>query len=379
MDLVRVLVAPDAFAGALTAAQAATAMAQGWAAHAPGDLVTTLPLSDGGPGFVDVIAAARGGDLVPVTVRGPVGSDVPATLLVVGDTAYVEAAQAIGAHLDPHRDPTRTTSAGLGDLLAEAVRAGARRVVVGCGPAAANDGGAGLLAALGAGVDPRLMKGAHALADLPDDALSRLADVRERLSGVELVAATDADLPLLGFHGTSATYAQAHGATAEQAQAMESALGRYADVAQRSLVAGRVLMGRGQAGEPGSGAAGGAVFALLLLGARRVSGVQAVLDAVGFDDHLARTDLIVTGEGTFGGGSLHHGVIATVAGAALEHGVPTVVIAQQVQVGRREALAVGVAGAYAVLEWPGQPAAARTDPAGTLSIRAQRVARTWSR
>jgi len=379
MSLVRVLVAPDAFAGALTAAQAATAMAQGWAAHAPGDLVTTLPLSDGGPGFVDVIAAARGGDLVPVTVRGPVGSDVPATLLVVGDTAYVEAAQAIGAHLDPHRDPTRTTSAGLGDLLAEAVRAGARRVVVGCGPAAANDGGAGLLAALGAGVDPRLMKGAHALADLPDDALSRLADVRERLSGVELVAATDADLPLLGFHGTSATYAQAHGATAEQAQAMESALGRYADVAQRSLVAGRVLMGRGQAGEPGSGAAGGAVFALLLLGARRVSGVQAVLDAVGFDDHLARTDLLVTGEGTFGGGSLHHGVIATVAGAALEHGVPTVVIAQQVQVGRREALAAGVAGAYAVLERPGQPAAARTDLAGTLSIRAQRVARTWSR
>jgi len=379
MSPVRVLIAPDAFAGALTAAQAATAMAQGWAAHAPGDLVTTLPLSDGGPGFVDVIAAARGGDLVPVTVRGPVGSDVPATVLLVGETAYVESAQAIGAHLDPRRDPTRTTSAGLGDLLAEAVRAGARRVVVGCGPAAANDGGAGLLAALGAGVDPRLMKGAHALADLPDDALSRLADVRERLSGVELVAATDADLPLLGFHGTSATYAQAHGATAEQAQAMESALGRYADVAQRSLVAGRVLMGRGQAGEPGSGAAGGAVFALLLLGARRVSGVQAVLDAVGFDDHLARTDLLVTGEGTFGGGSLHHGVIATLAGAALEHGVPTVVIAQQVQVGRREALAVGVAGAYAVLEWPGRPAAARTDPAGTLSIRAQRVARMWSR
>ena len=375
----RVLIAPDAFAGALTAAQAATAMAKGWAAHAPSDDVTALPLSDGGPGFLDVIAAARGGDLVTVTVRGPVGADVPAALLLVGDTAYVESAQAIGTHLDARRDPTRTTSAGLGDLLAEAVRAGARRVVVGCSPAAANDGGAGLLAALGAGEDPRLLAGAAGLADLPDDALSALADVRERLSGVDLVAATDADLPLLGFNGTSATYAQAHGASAAQAQAMESALGRYADVAQRSLVAGRALLGRGPGGEPGSGAAGGAVFALLLLGGRRVSGADAVLDAVRFEDHLARTDLLVTGAGTFGGVSLHHGVIATVAGAALGRGVPTVVLAQRVEVGRREALSLGVSGAYAVVERPAQAQAARIDPAGTLSNRAQRIARTWSR
>ena len=363
----RVLIAPDAFAGVLTAAQAATAMANGWAAHAPDDIVTTLPLSDGGPGFVDVIAAARGGDLVPVTIRGPVGSDVRATLLLVGDTAYVESAQAIGTHLDPHRDPTRTTSAGLGDLLAEAVRAGARRVVVGCGPAAANDGGAGLLAALGAGDDPRLLAGAAGLSDLPDDALSRLADVRHRFSGIDLVAATDTDLPLLGFHGTSATYAQAHGASAEQAQQMESALGRYAEVAQRSLVAGRALLGRGQGAEPGSGAAGGAGFALLLLGARRVSGVQSVLGAVRFEEHLARSDLVVTGAGTFGGYLRGHTVIAAVAAAALQHGVPTVVIADRVEVGRREALSLGVSGAY------------DTGSGTTLATRAQRMARTWSR
>ena len=359
----RVLIAPDAFAGVLTAAQAATAMATGWAAHAPDDILTTVPLSDGGPGFVAVIAAARGGDLVPVTVRGPVGSDVQATLLFVGDTAYVESAQAIGTHLDPHRDPTRTTSAGLGDLLAEAVRAGARQVVVGCGPAAANDGGAGLLAALGAGDDSCLLAGAAGLSDLPDDALSRLADVRHRFSGIDLVAATDSDLPLLGFGGTSATYAQAHGASAEQAQQLESALGRYAEVAQRSLVAGRALLGRGQAAEPGAGAAGGAGFALLLLGARRVSGVQAVLDAVRFEEHLARMDLLVTGAGTFGGSA--RAVIAVIAGAALEHGVPTVVIADRVEVGRREALSLGVSSAH--------------ETGASLANRAQRMARTWSR
>jgi hypothetical protein len=108
---------------------------------------------------------------------------------------------------------------------------------------------------------------------------------------------------------------------------MERALGRYADVAQRSLVAGRALLGRGQAAEPGSGAGGGSAFALLLLGARRVSGTDVVLDAVGFGDHLARTDLLVTGAGTFDGSSLHHGVIAATAALALERGVPTVVVA----------------------------------------------------
>jgi glycerate kinase len=371
----RVLIAPGDF-GSLTAAEAADAMARGWQAEAS-DVVTTMPLSDGGAGFVDAVAAACGGDLVPVTVQGPAGGDVPAAFLLVGSTAYLETSQVLGVHLDPHRDPTRTTSAGLAALLRAAVDAGATRVVVGCGPAASNDGGAGLLAALGAGDDPHLLQGALALADLADDALRRLADVRARWAGVELVAATDDDLPLLGFHGTSATYGEAHGATAEQAQQMERALGRYADVAQRSLVAGRALLGRGQAAEPGSGAGGGSAFALLLLGARRVSGTDVVLDAVGFGDHLARTDLLVTGAGTFDGSSLHHGVIAATAALALERGVPTVVVAGDVEVGRREALAIGVSGAYAVADRPGP--ATSNDPSGALADRARRVARTWSR
>lgn len=366
MPGVRVLIAPDAFAG-LSAGQAATAMADGWAAQSP-DVVTAVPLSDGGAGFIDVIAAARGGDLVPVTVAGPVGADVPAVFLLDGDTAYVETAQVVGVHLDPHRDPTRTTSAGLAALLQAAVAAGATRVVVGCGPAATNDGGAGLLGALGAGDHPALLGGSLGLADLTAGALSRLADVRGRWSGIELIAATDDDLPLLGFHGASATYAQARGASPEQAQAMESALGRYADVAQRSLVAGRALIGRGQAADAGSGAAGGVGFALLLLGARRVSGIQAVLDAVGFAGHVGRADLLVTGSASFGGGSLHQGVIAAVSAAALARGVATVVIANRVEVGRREALAIGVSGSYAV----------DATSAEALTQRTRRVARTWS-
>lgn len=381
----RVLIAPGAFA-ALTAGQAAAAMTEGWATQAPADRLTTLALSDGGPGFLDVLAAVLdGAELVPVTVQGPAGGDVPAALLLRDGTAYVEASQAVGAHLDPRRDPTRATSAGLGRLLEAALDAGARRIVVGCGPAAVNDGGAGLLGALGAGDTRLLGGGAAGLTGLPDDALSRLADVRRLFGGVELVAATDDDLPLLGFHGTSATHGQARGATPEQAQVMESVLGRYAEVAQRSLVAGRPLAGRGQAAEPGSGAAGGVAYALLLLGARRVSGVQAVLDAVGFDLALGRADLVVTGAGVLDGESLHRGVVATVSAASLERGLPAVVLADRVEVGRRETLAIGLSGAYAVdTGWAGDPArhhAARpeADPAGSLSRRAARVARTWSR
>ncbi|WP_460461331.1 glycerate kinase, partial [Angustibacter peucedani] len=162
----RVLIAPDAFAGHLGAEQAAEAVAAGWAEHAPDDVLTRCPLSDGGAGFVDVVLAARGGDLVPVTVAGPLGEPVPATLLAVTEddgtrSAYVESSQACGPHLldDDRRDVWRATSVGVGELVRAAVEDGATRVVVGVGDSASHDGGAGLLSALGVGSAQRLAGG----------------------------------------------------------------------------------------------------------------------------------------------------------------------------------------------------------------------------
>jgi glycerate kinase len=385
MRAVRVLLAPDAFAGALSAVQAADAMAVGWARRSPDDVLVRRPLSNGGPGFVDVVLAARGGALVPVTVGGPHGERVPATLLLVDDdrgrTAYVEAAQACGLHLVPEdrRDAMTATSAGVGELVRSAVDAGADRVVVATGGAASHDGGAGLLAQLGAGDDPLLRSGGGALGDLPDAALARLPDVRAGLAGVELVLASDTDLPLTGFSGASATEAAGRGASPEQAQALEAALGRLADVAQRSLVAGRPLAGRGQAGSPGAGAGGGLGFALLLLGAVQAPAVDVVLQAVRLADDVARADLVVTGEAVFGWTSLRDQVVARVAAAALAQGLPTVVVAGEVEVGRREALTIGVSAAYAVADRPAERQRAVRDPAGALADRTERVARTWSR
>lgn len=390
----RVLVAPDRFGRLLSAVQTADALARGWCSQAPSDDLDLCALSDGGGGFLDAVAAGvPSSELVPVTVAGPSGEPTAATVLVVdgreGRHAYVEAGQAVGVHLLPRGavDRTRTSSTGLATLLEAALETGADRIVVGCADAISHDGGAGLLAALGAGPSDLLGAGAGALTGLPDDALGQLADVRERFAGVQLVVATDSLVPLLGFHGVSGVLSQPTvdavpipaRESADRAQLLEQALGRFADVAQRSLVAGRPLSGRGYAGEPGSGAAGGAGFALMLLGARRVSGVAAVMEAVGFAERLIGTDVVLTAEQFFDRTSLHEQVVGGVAEAAAERGVPTVVVAGLVELGRREAMAAGVAGAYPLAERPADLPTSAADVDQALAARAQRTARTWSR
>ena len=382
-----VVIAPDCFTGTLTATQAAEAMAAGWHDTAPRDALTLLPLSDGGPGFIDVLVRALEGDVVATTVSDPLGREVPGAVLVVereGErTAYVESAQAAGLHLlaADERNPALTSTWGVGELLVAALEEEPDRIVVGLGGSGTNDAGAGMLAALGAGPAHVLARGGRALATAPDDALSGLLAVRERLQGLDLVLATDVDNPLLGFKGASAVFGPQKGATPEVAQELEGALGRFTEIVARTLPEPLDLLSgapRRLDREPGAGAAGGLGYALLLLGGRRVSGVQLVLEAVGFHDVVRGSDLVITGEGTFDWQSLHGKVAAGVAEAALGAGLPTVVLAGQVLVGRRETMGLGISGTYAVAETPEEVDAAFLDPVGTLRARAARVARTWS-
>jgi len=384
---VRVLVAPDCFTGTLTAGEAADAIAEGWRRSAPDDDLTLLPLSDGGPGFLDVLSRALGGTTVSVTAADPLGRPVPAAVLLVDEggrrTAYIESAQACGLHLLAvgERDPLVTTTLGVGQLIEAAVAEGATRVVVGLGGSGTNDGGAGMLAALGVGDPDVLAAGGARLRDLADDALDGLTQVRERLRAIELVLATDVDSPLLGFQGASAVFGPQKGATPEMTQELESALGRFAEVVRKVVPSSRdLLTGREMRleREPGAGAAGGLGYGMLLLGGRRVSGVRAALQAVGFEALVQGADLVVTGEGRFDGQSLRGKVVAGVAEVALAGATPTVVIAGQALVGRREAMSLGISGTYAVADNPGQVAAALADPVGTLVARAAQVALTWS-
>jgi len=383
----RVLIAPDCFTGTLTAGQAARAVAAGWRRHAPTDQLDLCPLSDGGPGFVEVLHQVLGGRLVALTVTGPLGEPAPAAVLLVTGpdgvpTGYVETAQACGLHLVPadRRDPGVTGTAGVAALLVAAREAGARRIVVGLGGSGTNDAGAGLLAGLAtadeldAGTRAALTGGGAALLGIRPDQLAGLVEVRRRWADVELVIASDVDIPLLGLHGASAGFAEQKGADPERAQALERCLGDFAAAAQTALG-----LDRKTSAGPGAGAAGGLGFGLMLLGGERTAGAQAVLDAVGMAQRLHGTDLVITGEGRFDWQSLRGKVVTGVAREALALGVPVVVIAGQVEVGRREAQSIGVESVYPVARTPEQVAAALADPAGTLADRAERVARTWSR
>jgi glycerate kinase len=373
---VRVVIAPDSFGGTLSATAAAAAIAAGWARSSPGDRVRRIPLADGGPGFVSVLHGALGGRLHETDVSGPLpGRKVRATWLRSGDTAYLEAASACGLHLlgrppDPGTALT-ATSRGVGELMAAAVADGADRLVVGLGGSACTDGGAGALAALGAAP---LDAGGVALPD-GGAALARVAG----LGGVPTpaaacVLATDVDNPLLGRYGAARVFGPQKGAGPAEVAALDTALERWAGV----LAAATGRDPEALSAEPGAGAAGGLGAALLALGGRRVSGAGLVRELAGLDAALDECDLVITGEGSFDWQSLRGKLVTAVAEAAAERGLPCLVLAGQVSVGRREAAAIGVEEAHAVAEHAGGIAASLADPAGTLTALAADVARQWS-
>ncbi|HVX46477.1 MAG TPA: glycerate kinase, partial [Mycobacteriales bacterium] len=269
------------------------------------------------------------------------------------------------------RDPKVTTSYGVGVLIAAAVEAGARSVVIGLGGSATNDGGAGMLTALG--MVPRDANGGP----LPygGAALAAVASVEgtAQLRGAALVAATDVDSPLLGLRGASAIFGPQKGATDNDVQLLDAALGRWADVLQRDVATAPP----GLADQPGAGAAGGIGAALFALGGSRASGIDLVREAVGLDAELAGCDLAVTGEGRFDWQSLQGKVAVGVAAGAAEHGVPCIVLAGQVAAGQREIAAAGIERAYSVAERAGSVEAALAEPARRLEELAEHVAGQW--
>ncbi len=365
----KVLVAPDAFAGTLTAPEAARAIVEGWSRHAPDDELTTVPMADGGPGFVDVMHDALGGDLEVVTVHGPLGRPTPVTLLIRDGTAYVESAQACGHPLLDEPDPWHATTAGVGEAIAAAVDAGATTVVLGLGGSATNDGGAGLLGALGATADVALDAGPAGLRGIT---AIDLGPARDLLNGVTLLAAIDVDVPLLGMFGATKTFGPQKGLAEGDILAVDGILDALVVAACGSAPADRRV-----ADQPGAGAAGGLGFALMLLGATTRPGVELVSDAVGLPAACAEHDLVVTGEGTYDHSSRSGKVVHGVATAAAAAARPCIVLAGQVTVGSREMRAMGVESAYAAADLVGVDRA-MDDPHASMVALAQRVARTWS-
>lgn len=365
---VRVVLAPDSF-GELNSAAVATALAKGWSRAAPSEHFGFAPLSDGGPGFVDVLARCfPQGDRAYCEATDLAGNDIDARLLRLGSTAYVESATACGLdQLRRYGADVRTASTyGVGRLVAAAAGwPGVDAVVVGLGGSGTNDGGAGLWAALGAEPADLLRGGGVALQQVGQVTVPELA--------VKLVVATDVDNPLLGFEGASAVFGPQKGADQAAVMSLDLGLEKWADAVEAAT--GRA----GLRNEPGAGAAGGMGFGLLALGAERVSGVELVMGLVGLRDQVEGADLVVTGEGSFDSTSLRGKVVSGVARIAQEAGVPCIVAAGQASVGAREAAAHGIDGIWSVADLLGSAdAAIAAGPSGIEAL-GERLARSWSR
>jgi glycerate 2-kinase len=366
---VRVLICPDKFAGTLSASAAAEAVAEGWSG--PDELIRR-PLSDGGPGFVEVLSTTLNGRIIPVETVDPLGRPARGEVLLAGDTAYVESAQACGLHLltRAERNPNTTTSYGLGLLLTAAVEAGASEVVIGLGGSAVNDAGAGMLAALGAApVDiagyalpygGAYLNAAAALGGTP------------RLRQVRLVAATDVDNPLTGLHGASKIYGPQKGATEEDVYRLDAALEQFAGVLEKAFGITDLEVA------PGGGAAGGIGAALIAMGARVTSGVGLVTTLIGLEKELDAANLVITGEGSFDHQSLRGKVVAGIANGARDRGLPCIVVCGRNETGYREAAAAGVTETLSLTEHFGSEETALAEPARGLRELAARIARQWS-
>jgi glycerate kinase len=315
--------APNAFKGTLSAAAAADALARGVADAGWGAL--RLPVADGGDGTLDVLLGAAGGSarVQTVSVTGPLGGRRRARLGWIGsDLAIVEMAEAAGLRLlGSRRDPLRATSRGAGELITAALDGGAHRIVVGVGGSASTDGGAGILAALGArlldGQGHTIGPGGGALAGI---ARIDLSSVDRRLRHASLEVAVDVRSPLFGPQGAAWVFAPQKGADAAQVVLLDAGLEHLAD-----LVEGAAGM-PGLAGRAGAGAAGGAGFALAALGAVLVGGATLVCDQVGLDAAMPGAALVITGEGRLDRQTGTGKAPAEVAARAERAGVPCIAV-----------------------------------------------------
>ena len=321
----KLIFAPDSFKGSLSALESCDILERVTQRIFPGAQTIAVPVADGGEGTVDALLRAMGGQRVETPVTGPLGEQVTAAWGLLSDgTAVMEMAQASGLPYVPAdlRDPRKATSLGTGEMIAEALRRGVRRILIGIGGSATNDGGIGMLTALGARFTDAAGQAVQPVGGaMKDVAQADFSGLLPELRETEITVICDVTNPLLGENGATFIYGPQKGATPEIRDELEAGMAHYAQVV--SAAAGRDI-----ASFPGAGAAGGLGAALKgVLGAELKSGIDAVLDAVDFDTKLEGVDLAVTGEGRIDGQSVRFGKVPVgVAKRCAAKGIPTVAI-----------------------------------------------------
>lgn len=374
IDISLIAIAPQAFKGSADAHEVAQAIAEGLGRVWPDARYELIPVADGGEGTVRALVEATRGEYRVARVRDPLGRPIDARwgLIDGGRTAIIEMAAASGLPLlrPEERDPLRTSTYGTGELMLAAARSGARRLIIGIGGSATNEGGAGMLAALGL----RLFDAAGGELEPRGAALVRLERIEGELDpavrGVEILVASDVRNPLVGPEGASAVFGPQKGANPDAVRQLDRALTRFADVVARRV-------GGDRRDAPGAGAAGGLGFALVaLLGAEIRSGAELVLDVARFDERVRGASLCVTGEGRLDGQSLYGKATMTVARRCARQGVPAVAVVGSLGPGYERCLAEGLRAVETLAVGPTDLATLMRDWRSLVAGAAERLART---
>ncbi len=371
----KIVIAPDSFKESLSALEVANEIEAGFRQVLPEAEYCKLPMADGGEGTVAAMIASTGGSLLDVVVTGPLGEPVTACYGLTGDgkTAVIEMAEASGLALvaSSLRNPMKTTSFGTGELIKTALDAGTRHLIIGIGGSATNDGGAGMLQALGVKLldshDRQIGFGGGSLADLDRIDTSSM-DPRIKACSIEI--ACDVNNPLTGPNGASQVFGPQKGATSEMVAQLDANLGHFASLISRDLKAQ-------VASVPGAGAAGGTGAALLaFLGAKLRPGIEIVVEAVGLDAMVKDADLVITGEGRLDSQSIHGKTPIGVAAVAKRYGKPVIGIAGSLSSDVSVVHEYGIDAVFSVVNRVGTLEEALTQAAANIRAISRNIAAT---
>lgn len=374
--LKKIVIAPDSFKESLSAMDVAKAIEAGFREIYPQAHYVCVPMADGGEGTVEAMVAATGGQIITTPVTAPLGNKVDGFFGLLGDgeTAVVEMAAASGLHLVPaaQRDPRITTSYGTGELILAALERGVKAIIIGIGGSATNDGGAGMMQALGArfldGEARELAPGGAALARLARLDLSALDP---RLAQVSVTVACDVDNPLCGEKGASAVFGPQKGATPAMVTELDAALRRFGE--QLEATTGKTIISA-----PGAGAAGGMGAALLgMLNAELRPGIEIVIESLGLAQAVRDADLVITGEGRLDSQSIHGKTPIGVALVAKQFQRPVVAIAGSLTPDYQIVHEHGIDAAFSVIDRIVTLQEALDDAERNLRVTARNVAALW--
>ncbi|OZU88151.1 glycerate kinase [Virgibacillus indicus] len=319
----KIIVAPDSFKGSLTSTQASEVIKKSILKVQPSSDVVLKPMADGGEGTLETLLTATDGEQIPIACTGPLGEKIDTAYAIVeGNTAIIECASIAGLVQVPQnkRNPDVTTSFGIGEVIIDALNKGCTNFVIGLGGSATNDGGLGMLQALGMkALDYNGKPIGIYGKDLQQIKKANFNEIDSRLSEIKIKIACDVDNPLCGKRGASAVYGPQKGATAKQIEHYDQSLNNYGDLIETEL-------NQSLKDIPGAGAAGGLGFAMLAIGANLVSGAELLAETIKAEESIQVADLVITGEGQSDEQTLFGKAPGFIASLAKKHHVPVVLI-----------------------------------------------------